>query len=374
MPRNLLIPTVLLLAACTSGGDETANASTSIDAAPSSPAAAARTAAPPPAPDTDSRTPAKPGALRSFGDWTVGCDNGLSCTMASLAPEDGEFPDMMVTLTREPGPKGAISLDLSAQGEDAGDVSLAIDGSAPSIRAAKGGVGGADAQRLASQMVNGTRLVVRDAAGTTIATLSLKGAAAALRYMDDRQGRVGGTTALAALGPKPAEAVPAAPPLPVVVSPKPGGTAATLTKAALAALRKRAGCDLEGVGVSQDPEISALGDGKSLIVLPCSAGAYNLIAALFVTDGKSTEPARMDVASGMGPIDEQTGIPDVVNGGFEDGVLTSYAKGRGIGDCGITQSFVWDGSRFRLVEQSEMGECRGNPEFITTWRARVVRR
>ena len=28
---------------------------------------------------------------------------------------------------------------------------------------------------------------------------------------------------------------------------------------------------------------------------------------------------------------------------------------------------------FRLVEQSEMGECRGSTDYITTWRALVRR-
>jgi len=54
-------------------------------------------------------------------------------------------------------------------------------------------------------------------------------------------------------------------------------------------------------------------------------------------------------------------------------VLTGYAKGRGLGDCGLVQSLVWDGTRLRLTEQSEMRECRGNPNYLTTWRTRVVR-
>jgi hypothetical protein len=54
-------------------------------------------------------------------------------------------------------------------------------------------------------------------------------------------------------------------------------------------------------------------------------------------------------------------------------VLTSYAKGRGLGDCGVSQRFAWDGTRLRLIEQAEMSECRGNPNFIRTWTARVER-
>ncbi|HTG39817.1 DUF1176 domain-containing protein [Sphingomonas sp.] len=54
-------------------------------------------------------------------------------------------------------------------------------------------------------------------------------------------------------------------------------------------------------------------------------------------------------------------------------MLASYAKGRGIGDCGVSQRFIWDGPRFRLIEQAEMSECRGSIDYITTWRAMPVR-
>ncbi len=47
--------------------------------------------------------------------------------------------------------------------------------------------------------------------------------------------------------------------------------------------------------------------------------------------------------------------------------LATYSKGRGLGDCGVTQHYVWDGSRFRLIDQAEMQECRGSADFIQTW-------
>ena len=47
-------------------------------------------------------------------------------------------------------------------------------------------------------------------------------------------------------------------------------------------------------------------------------------------------------------------------------------KGRGLGDCGSGQDYVWDGKRFRLVQQTDLGECRGMLDYITTWRAQVI--
>ncbi len=198
------------------------------------------------------------------------------------------------------------------------------------------------------------------------------------RYVDAQQGRAGSTDAIVARGPAPSRAP--MPTLPVITAIAPSGTAATLTAAQIATMRKRGSCDLGGSVGGADPtqfapEIHALGGGKSLAILPCSTGAYNLIGALFIIDGATITPAQTDAPSGFDETGAESGTPvkSVVNGSFENGVLTSYAKGRGLGDCGVQQAFVWDGTRFRLSEQAEMGECRGNIDYITTWRATVHR-
>ena len=54
--------------------------------------------------------------------------------------------------------------------------------------------------------------------------------------------------------------------------------------------------------------------------------------------------------------------------------MSEYVKARGLGDCGGSSDFVWDGARFRLVEATGMGECRGSIDWITTWRAKVATR
>jgi hypothetical protein len=122
------------------------------------------------------------------------------------------------------------------------------------------------------------------------------------------------------------------------------------------------------------PEAYRLGDGATLVLVPCSRGAYNLSSALFVIEDGKAMPAKIDAPSGFTEIGATVDIPEVVNGSVENGVLTSYAKARGLGDCGVQQDFVWDGTMLRLAQQAEMGECRGNPNLLTTWRTRVVRR
>ena len=92
-------------------------------------------------------------------------------------------------------------------------------------------------------------------------------------------------------------------------------------------------------------------------------------AAFVIGDDGTLRPATFDASTGIDP--EAGGVPQLVNAGFGEGLLSSHAKGRGIGDCGVSQSFAWDGTRFRLVEQSEMTECRGSTRLIPTWRAEL---
>ena len=330
-----------------------------------------------PKPTADSRARPKPGELKTFTDWTVGCDNTLRCTLGSLLPEMGGEDMITLNLSREPGPvtagggKISLALETSNDGEapKRPPVSFAVDGKRIALH---------DTTALAAAIANAQSLEILDAKGGTLATLSLKGAAAALRYIDAQQGRAGSIDAVVAKGAAPSSAP--IPSLPIITAITPSGTHAKLSGAQVATMRKRATCDLgsfsDGAGESiTTPETYALGGGKSLVILPCSTGAYNLIGALFIVDGTKITAAQLDARSGFEATGADTGtsVKSVINGEFKDGVLTSYAKGRGLGDCGSRQSFVWDATRFRLSEQADMGECRGNIAYITTWRAKVIR-
>lgn len=319
---------------------------------------------------------AKPGRLKTFGDWAVGCDNTALCTMASLGPERGEFPAVTMTVLRQPGPAGAVDLsfETAEDGEPVRAVAVAVD----SQRIALPALNGAVATRVAAAMANGASLTVSEAGDRERARVSLKGASAALRWIDVQQGRERTVTALVAKGTKPASAVPERRPAPVIETVAPTGTAAQSTKTQLAVMRRLAACEDPRLARSDliKPEAHALGGGATLVMLPCSVGAYNLSSALFVIRGSSVVPAKADAPTGFGPTPAagEDRLTSVVNGEWRGGELTSYAKGRGLGDCGVRQTLVWDGERLRLSEQSEMGECRGNPHYITTWRAQVVRR
>lgn len=320
------------------------------------------------APVADSRARPKPGVLKTFGDWAVGCDNAATCTMASLSPEAGDFQTFTLRLTRQPGPAGGLTIAIDAAQDDKVIARAAVIGTQ---RFALSPI--RDTAALATAMAGGAAIDVRDAGGLAIGRLSLTGAAAALRYIDAVQGRAGGVTAIVARGARPAGTVPAAPVPPVIVAPPTRGTAARPTSAQIRVMRKAGQCDIAMLPADMaGPETAALGDGRTLVLLPCSTGAYNLSSAVFVLDQGKIAPARFDAPSGFA--EAGAGVRSVVNGGWDAGTLSSYAKGRGIGDCGTAQRFVWDGRAFRLSEEARMEECRGNPDFIPVWRATVVRR
>lgn len=321
--------------------------------------------------DSDDHSVPKRGEQKTFRDWTVACDNVARCAMASLGT-DADFPAVTLQVVRAAGPDGAIEIALAMpQGDGAAPATLKIDGRAFAVVGE--GLSGTAAEAIARALANAATIEALDKAGKRLGTISAAGASAALRYIDAQQGRAGTVTALVAHGDKPAATVPAARAAPRVRAVAFEGKAATLAPALLAGMRRTAECDPSFSG--PDPRPHGLADGATLVLLPCSAGAYNEIDALFIVrDGKAT-PVKVDAPAGFEETgaDSQTPVHSVINGDVDGGVLRSYAKGRGLGDCGVMQSFVWDGAQLRLTEQRSMGECRGNPDYLPVWRARVVR-
>jgi hypothetical protein len=217
------------------------------------------------------------------------------------------------------------------------------------------------------------RLEVLGADGKALGTVSLKGAAAALLYMDEAQKRVGTVTALVRRGG--ATTVPAPPALPVVrLARPPGGRSIQVSKSRVAALRREAGCTIDEVGGPDEITAAPLDPSTTLVLLSCGSGAYNISYVPYVARrgraGPALRTAGFDIAK---PWWGEEGHPVLINAEWDAKRrrLTSFGKGRGLGDCGTGQDFAWDGARFRLVEQIEMGECRGSVDYITTWRAEV---
>lgn len=317
-----------------------------------------------------------PGPFESFGDWAVACDNVRRCEMTSLLPSDGETEPSgaELSLVREPGAAGAVSITVWPPDGAKGAPSLAIDGARVEGGSVQQGAlrfSGVAAQRLATALANGHAARIVAGAGEKTGNISLTGASAALRFIDAQQGRAGGVTALVARGPKPASAVPAVAPLPVVASVAPGRTRATISRGMLAQMNKMSGCDAEYDREFPQPpaETGALGDGATLVLLPCGSGAYNMLSAAFVVRGGKPVRATFD--------NDPRGLDgELINVSWDagTGTLSTHAKARGIGDCGEAVTYAWDGTRFRATQIDRMDECRGSANWLTVWRAEVRRR
>lgn len=320
----------------------------------------------------------QPSSLKLYKDWTVGCDNGRACHAIALLPE-GAGGGITMAVRRGPEAEARVEIDFTLDG--AGAAGLAADGKKLPVRVISTSDGAkvapADGPAVIAALRSAHGLTVLDAKGASLGEVSLAGASAALLYMDDQQKRIGTVTALARPGPQPASAVPPPPPLPVVrAAPAAAGPALTLTAARVKALRREQGCAIDEVGGPDEVETYRLDADRTLVLISCGAGAYNVsfvpLIARRAGSGIAIEPARLDHPEPWW----ENGKPVLIDADWDDtdGILSSYSKGRGLGDCGVGQTFAWDGARFRLISQDEMGECRGSLDTISTWRAKVVGR
>lgn len=319
-----------------------------------------------------------PGQLHTFRDWIVGCDNIRTCQANGLRV-DGDQDDspLLPSIDRDGAPAAQPRLTVYLpDGADTGTrIELLVDGAVVNTFVTKT----ADVTTIAltrpllNAMANGKTLALRKAGDSKTMTASLAGLAAALLYIDDQQKRSGTTGALKATGPRPDSSVPLPPPMPLIRTPalssKPPRTIGLKEAAALLG-PDNTDCNY---GPKLKPEAHRLDATHSAVLLahPCGNGAYNYFTSVYILGEQGApQPARFDFAPGMS---QDTSEPDVTNGGWDAKTRTlgSYEKGRGLGDCGSMETYAWDGTRFRLIEASSMGECRGSVDYIRVWKART---
>ncbi|WP_171982533.1 DUF1176 domain-containing protein [Sphingomonas sp. LM7] len=307
------------------------------------------------------------GTSQIYGDWAVACDNLKICEMTSLLVEQSEEELISASISRAPGPQGGFEVVVDS-GKAAGSLALAIDGKTVARGVPKAGVvrfQGADAARIVAAMIDGSTLTLANA------SISLKGSSAALRFIDAGQGRAGTVTAAVAKGTRPAAGVPAGPATPRVAALRGGGKPAPISAALRAQMKKAAGCEETSETDPNELQAFALGGGATLALLPCGSGAYNINSVPFLVRGGKAVVADIDYSG-----DGSGEAPMLTNAWWDakTSVLSTHAKGRGIGDCGESASFVWDGKAFHLIELRSMDECRGSTNWLRTWKAEPVYR
>ena len=331
-----------------------------------------------------SATPAS-ADVKQFRDWIAACDNLRTCAAYGFGAElagnnyirldrdGGADAPLRITIVVDAQKDVTFRLvfdDPGLAGLPAGPVSGEANGDDDYKRLTISGPQ-AVAAALASLRKAKTLVITRiDPAGAPASDpvkseISLSGLAAALLWIDDQQKRVGTVTALIGRGDKPATAVPAVPALPVVTAAK-RATGPVPKKAPAAVLAKaRAVC--EDKKLSEADDIARLGANEVMYSFVCAnlSGAYNLFNALVIdTPGKAVRLAEFKFPRDYGATDHDY---SPINAGFDETTqaLSTFNKGRGIGDCGSTSDWVWDGQAFRMIRSKAMPECHGIAE--TDW-------
>jgi hypothetical protein len=305
----------------------------------------------------------------SYKSWFIACDNALRCVARGISESD----EAKVEIARDAGPAGKIEMSLAAASRFA-PAAVRLDGKPLGLAAAdwhdesdEQGTTLSTAKpalirSLVTRLRNGTKIALGGA------TVPLDGFSAAMLRMDERQGRIGGVTALIRSGPAAASLVPAAPALPHVASRRiaarlSAGEAKQLiakVRSGQRALLADEGCEASPGGM--EAEAHALDDRRALVLIPCMMGAYQGSSLGFIATRATGSARLLDLPLPyQGNDTEHADTRWLTSAEFdpEKGMLSMAAKGRGLGDCGTAASWNWEGSGFRLASMSYQQACGG---------------
>ncbi|MEK1890597.1 MAG: DUF1176 domain-containing protein [Phyllobacterium sp.] len=307
---------------------------------------------------------------KSFKGWVVGCDNLRNCTALGMAPDNDDSAYVRVTRGGGIGdrPKVAITIDIGADaakstlklelnGATTGTVSAdplqtTVDGSL-----ATASLEGDAAAGLIEAMRNATSMsvtILQDAKTGAKCDIPLTGSAAAFLYLDDEQKRVGTETALAMKGSAASSALLPLPVASVVRAVKLTEIPDPLPKRPEGVKEPPAdsGC------TSDFPDMAIKLSNKLTLWGVCNAtGAYNIDYTYWIVGEGKPRLARFNIP-GL-KTDFYPGTATNLSLADDSVTLNSFAKGRGLGDCGTSADWVWDGEGLRLARYSELDACSG---------------
>lgn len=327
---------------------------------------------------------ASAGEIRTFGDWSVACDNALACTAIGLGPR-GAGGSPFLRLTRTAGPNPVTTVTIAGVDALSGRT-LRADGRPvvfPALTGDDDRVADDAALRGLIDGLAGARRLTWFEPPTEEDSVSLAGMNEALRLLDERQGRTGTPLALVARGPSDKAApAPAYPVLSAPAVPEPdevtGGSAAREVAAFHRRNLKRFDCDRD-IAAEGPPSTGHRLDGtRVLYETTCARAVYQASTMLYVHDraapaGRRVSPAPIERLDDLGRVASAGPARALLEVDYGGGVLTSHGKGRGVGDCYEHSSWTWDGRVFRLTHASVAPHCGYSGARYVLWRAGVKR-
>ena len=329
-------------------------------------------------------TPASAQA-KKFRDWLAACDNTRNCVAYALSEN---ATSQYLRIERGAQADAPVKVTLVVEGKI--ETPLRVSFNDPKVAGLPAGplsgTYSADLEKTEfaipadAALVDGLRHAteLKVVADKSFDPISLSGAAAALLWIDEQQKRLDTVTALVRRGGKPATAVSAPPAPPVVQRGKPGAAPASKTfpKAVLVKGRTICGAD----DPNPEPgEVVALSGNLLAYWFECRqmSGAYNAWSALVLAPRDAPQAARVVQAPYPPGEMANEGMEKhlLVNAGLDQKTLTltMFSKSRGIGDCGSSGEWVFDGKEFRLTRYQSMPVCGGliSDEWPVIYRAEV---
>ncbi|MCB1491205.1 MAG: DUF1176 domain-containing protein [Rhodobiaceae bacterium] len=381
--------------------------------------------------------PAAAGFQENFGDWMVNCDETLRCDVAGFGSGAQTYFRLMLERTGEPDAPVTLIFDSGDLPGVGGTVRFAVPALDYAMfgkvrHAAENGMirfpGLKPDHALIRAMIDGTAgtatLEMPDGAARSVA-VPLNGVTQALLYMDNHQGRIDRTDAIIARGGQAAdsglnrialaidtdtgdageedvveeggfEQAPAdSGDDGLAQAPETGGLPAnrvpiegqeTLNSVALIPQAVRTAIE-DGPGCELDRTVDALGMTRYFISdtfwlweVPCYIAAYQATWVYVTASNWDGTLYATVMPFYPPPTQEGTEDPEIISPTFSaaTSTLTSFAKGRGAGDCGTWQRYelvYGDGENieWNLLEQREKVDCDGRadpPEsYPLVWKA-----
>lgn len=297
--------------------------------------------------------------VHEFKDWAMACDNRRHCGAIAYQSEESGSAPVTMWLSRDAGPHAQVRIQFDTDdSEDAKSLTLQLGPRKMTGISLRKDLSPADTAMVLAYVLEGEEIVLTE--GRKRWQLSLSGSKAALLKMDDLQGRVGTPGALVRRG-KAAESsvLPpiAAPKVTAAALPKTGTAEQGLLQPILNSIAPRECWEDLPDDRSPEQSISRVSATQVLVMRECGRGAYQGGSGIWLANSKPPfAPKRLVLPLPNGELDDY-----VMNASLDAGRLSSFAKGRGINDCGSGFEWVWNGRSFELVEAWASPMCRGFP-------------
>jgi hypothetical protein len=262
----------------------------------------------------------------AHGDWQLVCDNTRTCRAAGYTAESQTIRSS-VLIERAAGPGTPLTLSWKVEvGESAAEevrppVQLKVG--ALSLKAGQPTLSAEDSAKLVASMLNAPHLGFEKAGNRAEAEVA-----------------------------------------PALPAPRPRVLAALSTQAADASLHKlmwaavRERSCWESLPDSESPSQTAMRlDSRTwLLVRECSRAAYQGGSMAWLV---STTPPYRPKPVSFPTSQKSEAVHELVGLELMDGIVSSAAKGRSVGDCWSSAEWGWTGERLELLSENSRGRCRG---------------